>query len=180
MKSVERHHVVNLVDAKTVATDGSYTSSWDLTRSPPATVSDRAKRTRPTTRSMSDHFKATSSPRRAPVSAASAVAHAITGSITSAALTSVESWSGVGTTISLLTTEGGVARAVGAESIHPHLTAWRQAADKMECYLWTVAADSPSSSHWRYAASSVSAPSLLSRTLPSFGRIRASILRLFS
>jgi len=31
MKSVERHHVVNLVDAKTVATDGSYTSSWDLT-----------------------------------------------------------------------------------------------------------------------------------------------------
>jgi hypothetical protein len=63
-------------------------------------------------------------------------------------------------------TEGGVARAVGAASIHPHLTACRLAADKMEWYLWTVAADSPSSSHWRYAASRVSAPSLLSRTLP--------------
>jgi hypothetical protein len=106
-------------------------------------------RTRPITRSMSDHFRATSSPRRAPVSAASAVAHAITGSMAPAALTSLESWSGVGTTISLRMTVGGVARAVGSGSIHPHLTACREAADKMEWYLWTVAGDNPSSSHWR-------------------------------
>jgi hypothetical protein len=32
MKRVDRHHVVNLVDAKTVAADGSYTSSRDLTK----------------------------------------------------------------------------------------------------------------------------------------------------
>ena len=31
MKRVDRQHVVNLVDAKTVATDGSYTSSRDVT-----------------------------------------------------------------------------------------------------------------------------------------------------
>jgi hypothetical protein len=31
MKRVDRHHVVNLVDAKTVAADGSYTSSRGLT-----------------------------------------------------------------------------------------------------------------------------------------------------
>ena len=33
MKRVDRYHVVNLVDAKTVATDGSYTSSRGLTYS---------------------------------------------------------------------------------------------------------------------------------------------------
>jgi hypothetical protein len=32
MKRVDRHHVVNLVDAKTVAADGSYTSSRGLTQ----------------------------------------------------------------------------------------------------------------------------------------------------
>ena len=63
------------------------------------------------------------------MSAASATAVASTGSDHLARLDqSPISRSGVGTTISLRSTLGGVARSVGAEPSQPHLTAWRQAA----------------------------------------------------
>ena len=45
------------------------------------------------------------------------------GSAASAAFTSIVNCLGVGTFISTRSTLGGVARAVGARSIHPHLTA---------------------------------------------------------
>ena len=90
--------------------------------SPDATVKDRAIRTVPAARSTSDHRSATSSPRRAPVSAARATAVARTGSSPSTTFRSAVSRSGVGTTISLRSTLGGVARSVGAEVSQPHLT----------------------------------------------------------
>ena len=83
-------------------------------RSPRATVSDRATLIRPLTRSMSLHLSATSSPRRAPVSAARATAVASTGSRSLAVLINRFTWVGVGTFISIRSTFGGVERAVGA------------------------------------------------------------------
>ncbi len=76
--------------------------------------SDRAIRTVPASRSTSDHRSATSSPRRAPVSAASATAVASHRIFGLGGLEELVSRSGVGTTISLRSTAGGVARSVGA------------------------------------------------------------------
>ena len=75
-----------------------------MCRSPCATVSDRAILTLPFARSISLHLSATSSPRRAPVSAARATAVPSTGSLSSAALISADTCDGVGTFISVCQT----------------------------------------------------------------------------
>ncbi len=82
--------------------------------------------TRPFARSTSDHRRATSSPRRAPVSAARAMAvgeHRVLGL---GRLKELRELLRRRDEHLLLAGDGGVARSVGARSIHPHLTAWRR------------------------------------------------------
>jgi len=69
----------------------------------------------------SDHRKAHSSPRPAPVKAARAIAAASTGSTCSASATNRASWAGVGTFMVGRVTLGGEARRTGDRSIQPHL-----------------------------------------------------------
>ena len=77
------------------------------------------------------------------------MAEATTGSMPSAVLTRSDNCSGVGTFIVGRGTRGGVARAVGAVSMYPHLTACLSAADRMQWYLWTVAGERPSANQAR-------------------------------
>ena len=109
-------------------------------------MSDLSIRTVPASRSTSDHLSAASSPRRAPVTKANAIAAAITGSSDWAALISVATCLVVGvTSFRVVVADGELALAAGEVSIHPHLTPWVSAAEITAAWRCTEDGDSSSS-----------------------------------